>query len=63
LNNPPETQDTASSPDGKGAAIEMLNCLQITDLKEIPALLYPANVIVNSGVPSSWKWSEEVLKK
>ncbi len=63
LNNPPETQDTASSPDGKGAAIEMLNCLQITDLKEFPALLFPSRVIVNSGIPSSWNWSVEVLRK
>jgi cephalosporin-C deacetylase-like acetyl esterase len=63
LNNPPETQDVASSPDGKGAAIEMLNCLQITDLKEMPALLAPSKVIINSGMPDSWKWSEEVLKR
>jgi hypothetical protein len=63
LNNPPETQDVASSPDGKGAAIEMLNCLQITDLKEMPALLAPAKVVVNSGMPAGWKWSEEVIRK
>lgn len=63
LNNPPVTQDVTSSPDGKGAAIEMLNCLQITDLYEMPALLAPAKVVVNSGMPAAWKWSEEVLKK
>ena len=63
LNNPPESQDIASSPDGRGAAIEMLNVLQITDLKELPALLAPAKVVVKGEMPLAWKWSEDVLKR
>ena len=34
--NPPESQDSPSKPDGRGAAIEMLNCLRITDLYQLP---------------------------
>ncbi len=32
LKNPPASQDVASNPDGRGPAIEMLNCLRITDV-------------------------------
>ncbi|MEN8227672.1 MAG: hypothetical protein ABFS38_05915, partial [Bacteroidota bacterium] len=37
LKDPPATQDAPGRPDGQGAAIEMLNCLRITDLGQLPA--------------------------
>ncbi|MEA3461447.1 MAG: acetylxylan esterase [Bacteroidota bacterium] len=62
LENPPESQDTPSRPDGRGAAIEMLNCLRITDLYQLPALLMPAKINFQGEVPDSYQWSEEVLQ-
>lgn len=63
LKNPPETQDMASDPEGKGPATEMLNCLRITDVYQIPALLTPATVTFSGKIPSSYHWSEDILAK
>jgi hypothetical protein len=63
LKNPPETQDQSSSPDGKGQATEMLKCLRITDVYQIPALLTPATVTFKGAVPSAYLWSGEILEK
>ena len=63
LKNPPATQDVASSPDGKGEAIEMLNCLRVTDVYQLPALIFPTKTVIVGEVPSTYKWSEDVLKK
>ena len=63
LKNPPESQDVASSPDGRGAAIEMLNCLRVTDVYQIPALLTPADIVFVGEIPESYKWSENLLIK
>ena len=49
LDNPPETQNEGSSPNGKGETIEMLNCLRITDLWQIPAFIPETNVIFIGG--------------
>ena len=62
LENPPESQDSPSRPDGRGAAIEMLNCLRITDMYQLPALLMPAKINFLGHVPDSYQWSEEVLQ-
>ncbi|MDP4224107.1 MAG: hypothetical protein Q8868_12420, partial [Bacteroidota bacterium] len=61
LKNPPPSQDVASSPDGRGAAIEMLNCLRITDIYQLPVLLFPAEIIFIGEVPGTYKWSENTL--
>jgi hypothetical protein len=61
LKDPPETQDSPSRPDGRGAAIEMLNCLRITDLYQLPALLMPANIRFQGEIPEVYQWSEKVL--
>ena len=63
LKNPPASQDVASNPDGRGPAIEMLNCLRITDIYQLPALLVPAEMIFIGEVPESYKWSEDLLIK
>ncbi len=63
LKNPPATQDAPGRPDGRGAAMEMLNCLRVTDLYQLPALLSPAKIIYEGEIPESYQWSESVLNK
>lgn len=62
LKDPPASQDLPSQPDGKGAAIEMLNCLRITDLYQIPALLHPTHIQYEGEIPDSWQWSDDILQ-
>ena len=63
LKDPPETQDQSGSPDGKGPATEMLNCLRITDIYQIPALLSPAKVHFTGNMPPAYQWSQDLLIK
>ncbi|HPG40549.1 MAG TPA: acetylxylan esterase [bacterium] len=60
LENPPATQNQPSQPDGRGDAIEMLNCLRITDLPQAAGLLYPAEIIIVGSIPVTWNWCEAV---
>jgi len=60
LDNPPATQNQASQPDGRGDAIEMLNCLRVTDFPQAAGLLYPAEIIIVGSVPETWNWCEMV---
>ena len=62
LKNPPESQDRPSRPDGRGPAIEMLNCLRITDLYQLPSLLMPAEIRFQGMVPQTYQWSGNVIK-
>jgi hypothetical protein len=41
----------------------MLNCLRITDIYEIPALITPTRLYVVGNIPPSFQWSENVLEK
>jgi hypothetical protein len=63
LKNPPASQNVASSPDGRGPAIEMLNCLRVTDLYQLPALLTNIEILFIGEIPAAYKWSETTLKK
>ncbi|HOF22176.1 MAG TPA: hypothetical protein PLO24_13045, partial [Bacteroidales bacterium] len=63
LKDPPASQDVASSPDGRGAAIEILNCLRITDVYQLPAFLSPAEIIFVGDIPEAYRWSDNVLRK
>lgn len=63
LQNPPQTQDVASNPDGKGEALEMLNCLQITDVNQLPAMVHPTQTWVIGDLPENYQWSLTTLKK
>lgn len=63
LKNPPATQDAVSSPDGKGEAIEMLNCLRITDVWQLPALMPQTQVELIGEVPDSYKWPENIKSR
>jgi hypothetical protein len=62
LQNPPESQDLPSNPDGKGDATEMLNCLRITDVCQIPALIPNTGITFRGTVPFSYQWSEKIRK-
>lgn len=63
LQNPPESQDVPSQPDGRGAATEMLNCLRITDVYQIPALLPATRIIFKGDMPGKYQWSENIRIK
>ncbi len=63
LKDPPASQDAPGNPDGRGAAIEMLNCLRITDLYQLPALLFPAQVDLQGEVPGSYQWSQKIIQE
>ena len=62
LQNPPESQDLPSSPDGRGDATEMLNCLRITDVCQIPAFIPNTNIIFKGIIPFAYQWSEKTRK-
>lgn len=57
LKNPPATLDVASSSDGRGEALELLNVLQITDINQLPALIHPTKTYVTGNLPESYNWS------
>jgi cephalosporin-C deacetylase-like acetyl esterase len=60
LKNPTATQDMVSWPDGHGQAIEMLNCLRMTDVCQIPALIPSTDIIFTGDVPDSYLWAEDI---
>jgi cephalosporin-C deacetylase-like acetyl esterase len=63
LDSPPATQNAASQPNGKGPAIEMLNCLRYTDAPQVAGLLYPALVVIAGDVPSTYGWAEDLYRR
>ncbi len=63
LDRPPTTQNAGSDPDGRGPAIEMLNCLRITDLPQVAGLLYPLELVFLGDVPVTYGWAEEVYNR
>jgi cephalosporin-C deacetylase-like acetyl esterase len=63
LKTPPSTQNAPGNPDGRGEALEMLNCLRIININEIPALLFPATIAFIGDIPESYKWSQQVYSK
>lgn len=63
VDSPPETQNAPSSPDGTGPAIEMLNCLRITDLAQVAGLLWPAQIVIAGECPDSFRWAQNLYKR
>ena len=43
-------------------SIEMLNCLQITDVSQLPALIHPTQTVFVGPVPESYQWSLNTLE-
>lgn len=62
LQNPPATQNAPSEPDGRGQAIEMLNCLRITDLPQVAGLLFPENMVIIGSMPDSYDWAKQLYQ-
>jgi len=62
IKNPPATQDVASSPNGRGEAIEMLNCLRITDLAQVTGLMFPNELVAIGDLPNTYKWTEDLYR-
>jgi cephalosporin-C deacetylase-like acetyl esterase len=60
LHNPPATQDAPGNRHGIGDAIEMLNCLRITDLPQVAGLLFPAELVFLGPRPASYLWAEDL---
>jgi hypothetical protein len=63
LEDPPATQNAASQPDGKEAALEMLGCLRVTDLPQVAGLLYPAELVFIGECPSTYDWVQELYRR
>ncbi|MBN1672264.1 MAG: acetylxylan esterase [Kiritimatiellae bacterium] len=63
LETPPATQNAASSPDGTGEAIEMLNCLRFTDLPFAAGLLFPADLVFIGPRPETYRWTEDLYRR
>ena len=63
LDNPPATQDAPSHPDGTGLAIEMLHCLQITDLPQVAGLLWPTELVFTGPRPATYQWAEDLYAR
>lgn len=63
LDAPPATQNAPSEKNGKGPAIEMLNCLRYTDLAQVAGLLHPAAVVVSGTIPPEYAWAEDVHRR
>lgn len=63
LQSPPATQNAPSRPDGRGDAIEMLNCLRITDLPQAAGLLYPTELVLVGDCPDTYAWAEELYHR
>ena len=61
LENLHETLDVTSNPDGRGESLELLNVLQITDINQLPALIYPTQTYVYGNLPDSYQWSLNTL--
>jgi len=57
IKDPPATQDAASSGDGRGDSLEMLNCLQITDINQLPVLIHPTKTVIVGEIPETYKWA------
>lgn len=63
LESPPGTQDQPSQKDGRGPAIEMLNCLRVTDLPEVAGLLWPAELVVAGDWPLAFGETEQLYQR
>lgn len=63
LEDPPATQNAPGQPDGNGPALEMLNCLRITDLPQVAGLLYPTELVFTSGCPATYQWAEDLYAR
>ncbi|RJP31386.1 MAG: hypothetical protein C4527_08015 [Candidatus Omnitrophota bacterium] len=62
LQNPPPTQNAESAKDGRGEAIEMLNCLRITDLPQVAGIVWPTKVFFIGKPHENYQWAMETCQ-
>jgi len=60
LESPPATQNAPSEKDGRGPAIEMLNCLRYTDLVPVAGMLWPTEIVIAGKCPDAYLWAKGV---
>ncbi|HUW58219.1 MAG TPA: hypothetical protein VMZ92_16400 [Planctomycetota bacterium] len=63
LEDPPASQNEPSRPDGTGPAVEMLQCLRVTDLAQVAGLLWPAELVFVRNRPESYRWTEDLYAR
>ncbi len=63
LDSPPPTQNAPGQRDGKGPALEMLNCLRYTDLPHIAGLLHPARIVIVGDMPEPYRWAAALFTR
>lgn len=63
LEAPPATQDAPSQRDGEGDAVEILSCLQFTDLPQVAGLLHPAELVFIGERPSTYDWAQDLYQR
>ncbi len=63
LEGPPTTQNVPGRGDGRGPAIEMLNCLRITDLPQVAGLPWPTELVLVGSSPDAYPWAEDVYRR
>lgn len=59
--NAPPTQNAPSNPDGTGEAIEMLNCLRVTDLPQVAGILAPTKVYFIGKPHENYEWAKQTM--
>ena len=62
LKDPPATQNVPSDRTGKGEAIEMLNCLRVTDLPQVAGLMFPNELVVIGKQPDTYEWTGNLYR-
>ena len=63
LDTPPETHNAPGQLDGRGPAVEMLNCLRITDLPQVAGLLYPTELTFLGEFPIAYGWTMDLYDR
>jgi dienelactone hydrolase len=56
-------QNAASSADGTGECLEMLNCLRYTDLPYVCGLLWPLEIVLSGETPGTYAWAEQLYQR
>ena len=55
--------DSPGEPDGEGDALEILGCLQVTDLPQVAGLLHPAELVFIGERPSTYDWALDLYER
>ncbi len=61
LRDVPPTQDAEGAEDGRDAAIEMLNCLRITDVSQVAGLVWPTKVHFIGEPHKNFQWAIKTI--